>query len=322
VIADGGIKYSGDLAKAIAAGASCVMVGSLLAGTDDTPGEVFLYQGRSYKTFRGMGSVAAMARGSADRYFQQDIKDQLKLVPEGIEGQVPYKGPVREIVHQLVGHGYALEALSAHAATLAVALPTPVSPDSVKSIGSLKSIESNIVSRISEVKHQHNTNTIPTSTPTPAPTKRWLPSAEQILAVMLNSVHKSQLACAQITAQKRTGKMRFQDMVEEWTPEERLVHRAFKSRAKAKGFRIIWGIARRHAEVGNAWFPIKESYLRQSLKYKNRASIHDLIEDLCSNDLAVLVPHPSNGHGLDCNLYRWALPTNIWKIADDDPCPF
>lgn len=220
------------------------------------------------------------------------------------------------------GYGYALEALSAHAATLAVALPTPVSPDSVKSIGSLKSIESNIVSRISEVKHQHNTNTIPTSTPTPAPTKRWLPSAEQILAVMLNSVHKSQLACAQITAQKRTGKMRFQDMVEEWTPEERLVHRAFKSRAKAKGFRIIWGIARRHAEVGNAWFPIKESYLRQSLKYKNRASIHDLIEDLCSNDLAVLVPHPSNGHGLDCNLYRWALPTNIWKIADDDPCPF
>ena len=95
VIADGGIKYSGDLAKALAAGADCAMVGSLLAGTDETPGEVFLYQGRSYKTYRGMGSVGAMARGSADRYFQQDIKDTLKLVPEGIEGQVPYKGPRR-----------------------------------------------------------------------------------------------------------------------------------------------------------------------------------------------------------------------------------
>jgi IMP dehydrogenase len=103
VIADGGIKYSGDLAKAIAAGADCAMVGSLLAGTDETPGEVFLYQGRSYKTYRGMGSVGAMARGSADRYFQQEIKDTLKLVPEGIEGQVPYKGPVANVLHQLVG---------------------------------------------------------------------------------------------------------------------------------------------------------------------------------------------------------------------------
>src|SRR5690242_12491927 len=103
VIADGGIKYSGDLAKAIAAGADCVMVGSLLAGTDETPGEVFLFQGRSYKTYRGMGSVGAMARGSADRYFQQDIKDHLKLVPEGIEGQVPYKGPVANVLHQLTG---------------------------------------------------------------------------------------------------------------------------------------------------------------------------------------------------------------------------
>src|SRR5712671_1202664 len=103
VIADGGIKYSGDLAKAIAAGADCAMVGSLLAGTDETPGEVFLYQGRSYKAYRGMGSVAAMARGSADRYFQQDIKDTLKLVPEGIEGQVPYKGPVGNVMHQLAG---------------------------------------------------------------------------------------------------------------------------------------------------------------------------------------------------------------------------
>ncbi|MFY9625843.1 MAG: IMP dehydrogenase [Rhodoplanes sp.] len=103
VIADGGIKYSGDLAKALAAGADCVMVGSLLAGTDETPGEVFLYQGRSYKTYRGMGSVGAMARGSADRYFQQDIKDSLKLVPEGIEGQVPYKGPVANVLHQLTG---------------------------------------------------------------------------------------------------------------------------------------------------------------------------------------------------------------------------
>jgi IMP dehydrogenase len=103
VIADGGIKYSGDLAKALAAGASIAMVGSLLAGTDETPGEVFLWQGRSYKAYRGMGSVSAMARGSADRYFQQDIKDTLKLVPEGIEGQVPYKGPVGNVVHQLVG---------------------------------------------------------------------------------------------------------------------------------------------------------------------------------------------------------------------------
>jgi IMP dehydrogenase len=103
VIADGGIKYSGDMAKAIAAGADCVMVGSLLAGTDETPGEVFLYQGRSYKAYRGMGSVAAMSRGSADRYFQQDIKDHLKLVPEGIEGQVPYKGPVANVLHQLTG---------------------------------------------------------------------------------------------------------------------------------------------------------------------------------------------------------------------------
>jgi IMP dehydrogenase len=103
VIADGGIKYSGDLAKAIAAGASVAMIGSLLAGTDESPGEVYLYQGRSYKTYRGMGSVGAMARGSADRYFQQEVKDTLKLVPEGVEGQVPYKGPVSGVVHQLVG---------------------------------------------------------------------------------------------------------------------------------------------------------------------------------------------------------------------------
>ena len=103
VIADGGIRTSGDMAKALAAGASTVMVGSLLAGTEEAPGETFLYQGRSYKSYRGMGSVGAMARGSADRYFQQDIKDHLKLVPEGIEGQVPYKGPVREIIHQMVG---------------------------------------------------------------------------------------------------------------------------------------------------------------------------------------------------------------------------
>ena len=103
VIADGGIKYSGDLAKAMAAGASCVMVGSLLAGTTESPGEVFLYQGRSYKAYRGMGSVGAMARGSADRYFQQDISETHKLVPEGIEGQIPFKGPVEQVVHQLVG---------------------------------------------------------------------------------------------------------------------------------------------------------------------------------------------------------------------------
>lgn len=103
VIADGGIRYSGDFAKAIAAGAECAMVGSLLAGTDESPGEVYLYQGRSYKAYRGMGSVGAMARGSADRYFQAEIQDTLKLVPEGIEGQVPYKGPSANVIHQLVG---------------------------------------------------------------------------------------------------------------------------------------------------------------------------------------------------------------------------
>ncbi|WP_121114544.1 IMP dehydrogenase [Croceibacterium ferulae] len=103
VIADGGLRTSGDAAKALAAGASAVMIGSLLAGTEEAPGETFLYQGRAYKAYRGMGSVGAMARGSADRYFQQDIKDQMKLVPEGIEGQVPYKGPARDVVHQLVG---------------------------------------------------------------------------------------------------------------------------------------------------------------------------------------------------------------------------
>ncbi|KQO09274.1 IMP dehydrogenase [Sphingomonas sp. H160509] len=103
VIADGGIRTSGDMAKALAAGASTVMIGSLLAGTDEAPGETFLYQGRAYKSYRGMGSVGAMGRGSADRYFQGDIKDQLKLVPEGIEGQVAYKGPARDVVHQLVG---------------------------------------------------------------------------------------------------------------------------------------------------------------------------------------------------------------------------
>jgi len=103
VIADGGIKYSGDLAKAIAAGASAVMVGSLLAGTEESPGEVYLHQGRSYKSYRGMGSVGAMARGSADRYFQAEVRDTLKLVPEGIEGQVPYKGPLSSVLHQLAG---------------------------------------------------------------------------------------------------------------------------------------------------------------------------------------------------------------------------
>ena len=102
-ISDGGIRTSGDVVKALAAGADCVMIGSLLAGTDEAPGEVFLYQGRSYKSYRGMGSLGAMARGSADRYFQQDIKDSLKLVPEGIEGRVGYKGPMAGVVHQLVG---------------------------------------------------------------------------------------------------------------------------------------------------------------------------------------------------------------------------
>jgi len=102
-IADGGIKYSGDLAKAIAAGASVAMVGSLLAGTDETPGEVFLHQGRSFKAYRGMGSLGAMARGSADRYFQAEVSQPLKLVPEGIEGQVPYKGSVQNVLHQLAG---------------------------------------------------------------------------------------------------------------------------------------------------------------------------------------------------------------------------
>ncbi|WP_262691814.1 IMP dehydrogenase [Kordiimonas aestuarii] len=103
IIADGGLRTSGDVAKAIAAGASACMVGSLLAGTEEAPGEVFLYQGRSYKAYRGMGSVGAMARGSADRYFQDDVKDTLKLVPEGVEGQVPYKGLAANVLHQLVG---------------------------------------------------------------------------------------------------------------------------------------------------------------------------------------------------------------------------
>jgi len=103
IIADGGLRTSGDVAKALAAGGAAVMVGSLLAGTTEAPGETFLYQGRAYKSYRGMGSVGAMARGSADRYFQQDIKDQLKLVPEGIEGQVAYKGPAKDVIHQLVG---------------------------------------------------------------------------------------------------------------------------------------------------------------------------------------------------------------------------
>ncbi len=103
VVADGGVKFSGDLAKALAAGAESAMIGNLLAGTEESPGEVFLYQGRSYKSYRGMGSVAAMARGCADRYFQQDIKDNLKLVPEGIEGQVPFKGPLANVLHQLAG---------------------------------------------------------------------------------------------------------------------------------------------------------------------------------------------------------------------------
>ncbi len=103
VIADGGIKYSGDLAKAVAAGADCAMMGSMFAGTDEAPGDVVLYQGRSYKTYRGMGSVGAMVRGSADRYFQGDVTQTQKLVPEGIEGRVPYKGPVGAVIHQMVG---------------------------------------------------------------------------------------------------------------------------------------------------------------------------------------------------------------------------
>jgi len=103
MISDGGIRFSGDLAKAIAAGANCVMLGGLLAGTEETPGEIVLFKGRSYKVYRGMGSLGAMARGSADRYFQQDVSDKLKLVPEGVEGRVAYKGPVADVLHQLVG---------------------------------------------------------------------------------------------------------------------------------------------------------------------------------------------------------------------------
>jgi IMP dehydrogenase len=103
LIADGGIRYSGDLAKAIAAGADCAMLGSLFAGTEESPGEVFLYQGRSYKGYRGMGSIGAMARGSADRYFQQEVESSLKFVPEGVEGRVPYKGPVANVIQQLTG---------------------------------------------------------------------------------------------------------------------------------------------------------------------------------------------------------------------------
>ncbi|MBK9070096.1 MAG: IMP dehydrogenase [Myxococcales bacterium] len=103
VIADGGIKYSGDVAKALAAGASTVMIGGLFAGTDEAPGEIILYQGRSYKTYRGMGSIGAMGEGSKDRYFQEDVSSAQKLVPEGIEGRVPYKGPLQESIYQLVG---------------------------------------------------------------------------------------------------------------------------------------------------------------------------------------------------------------------------
>ena len=114
IIADGGIKFSGDFAKAIAAGASCAMVGSAIAGTDESPGEVILYQGRSYKSYRGMGSLGAMARGSADRYFQKDAASD-KLVPEGIEGQVPYKGPVATVIHQMVGGLRAAMGYTGHA---------------------------------------------------------------------------------------------------------------------------------------------------------------------------------------------------------------
>jgi IMP dehydrogenase len=103
LIADGGIRYSGDLAKAIAAGADCAMLGGLFAGTEESPGEVFLYQGRSYKGYRGMGSISAMARGSADRYFQQEVETALKFVPEGVEGRVPYKGPAANVIQQLTG---------------------------------------------------------------------------------------------------------------------------------------------------------------------------------------------------------------------------
>ena len=103
MIADGGCVYPGDVAKAFGAGADFVMIGSLFAGTEESPGEVFLYQGRSYKSYRGMGSLGAMARGSADRYFQQEVSDSLKLVPEGVEGRVPFKGPVENVIHQLVG---------------------------------------------------------------------------------------------------------------------------------------------------------------------------------------------------------------------------
>jgi IMP dehydrogenase len=103
VIADGGVKYSGDVVKALAAGAQVVMIGSLFAGTDESPGEVVLYQGRSYKVYRGMGSLGAMALGSRDRYFQSDVEDERKLVPEGIEGRVPYRGSLGNNVHQLLG---------------------------------------------------------------------------------------------------------------------------------------------------------------------------------------------------------------------------
>ena len=103
MISDGGIRYSGDIVKALAAGANCIMAGSLFAGTDESPGEVFLFQGRSYKSYRGMGSLGAMARGSADRYFQDEINEAIKLVPEGIEGRIPYKGQVSNVLFQLTG---------------------------------------------------------------------------------------------------------------------------------------------------------------------------------------------------------------------------
>ncbi len=129
VIADGGIKYSGDLAKAIAAGADCAMIGSLFAGTDESPGEVYLYQGRSYKSYRGMGSVGAMARGSADRYFQQEVTSTLKLVPEGVEGRVPHKGPVGNVLHQLVGGLRAAMGYTGNKSIADMQTQVPVRPD-------------------------------------------------------------------------------------------------------------------------------------------------------------------------------------------------
>jgi hypothetical protein len=208
-------------------------------------------------------------------------------------------------------------------ATLAVAQPAPASPQ-VNAASSKRSNEVNavstVVSRISEEKHLPNTYPTPTSH-----LPQHQPNTYSIPAAMLASAYEEKIASERIKSEGRDGQINYQDWLKQLTREEKLVYRAFKSKARASGFRVIWGMARRHAKVGNKWFPIKDSYLREKLGYRDKSSIYDLIETL--RDLEVLAPHPGNGHGLDYNLYRWSLPTNIWEMdngtcGDDDEMPF